>query len=276
MTIYVIGARGRLGQAIMREYVGQDVRILNRSDYQAWSRPAMEGCISRYFDTGSGCLDATIFVASGLLNPALSHEELLGVNYYLPKNIIDGATKLSKGHHFRHSDGGFLHAKNPYVETKALLGKYVNEGVAAGKRATHLQIHTLFGAGLPSSFMFLGQMLSAIQEGRSFKMTSGRQLREYHHLDDEARAIRIIADLAVSGVMDLSHGRPVSLREIATSVFGAFGRNKLLCIGALAEPPEENYKKILAPTPEIDAAKFRESLPAIVQYMKNCFHGQEV
>ena len=70
MTIYVIGARGRLGQAIMREYVGQDVRILNRSDYQAWSRPAMEGCISRYFDTGSGCLDATIFVASGLLNPA--------------------------------------------------------------------------------------------------------------------------------------------------------------------------------------------------------------
>ena len=74
-----------IGAAIMREYVGQDVRILNRSDYQAWSRPAMEGCISRYFDTGSGCLDATIFVASGLLNPALSHEELLGVNYYLPK-----------------------------------------------------------------------------------------------------------------------------------------------------------------------------------------------
>lgn len=277
MTIYLIGAKGRLGQSIVREYAGQDVRVLDRAIYRSWSRPATADEVSRYFEATMAGADATIFVASGLLDPALPHEELLGVNYYLPRNVIDGAARLgARVFTFGTVMESLLsRSKNPYIQTKAALGEYVADAVIAGLPATHLQIHTLFGTGLPSSFMFLGQMLSAIRESRPFKMTSGRQLREYHHLHDEARAVRTIAESGAAGVLNLSHGRPVSLRAVAESVFAAFGRDELLCVGALAEPPDENYQRILAPTGSFDPGAFRDSLPAIAKYMQDCFYGRE-
>lgn len=276
MTIYLIGARGRLGRAIAREYAGQDVRSLDRTVYQAWSVPSMAGEVSRYFEASKAGADTTVFVASGLLDPALPHEQLLGVNYHLPRNVIEGAARLgAKVLTFGTVMESLLRSKNSYIQTKTALGEYVTEAAHAGLPVTHLQIHTLFGTGLPSAFMFLGQMLLAIRENRQFKMTSGRQLREYHHLHDEARAVRAIAESSTAGVLNLSHGRPVSLRAVAESVFGAFGRDDLLCVGALAEPADENYQQILAPTGSIDPAIFRDSLPAIAKYMQDCFYGRE-
>ncbi|MFY3605635.1 NAD-dependent epimerase/dehydratase family protein [Achromobacter xylosoxidans] len=277
MTIYLIGSRGRLGRAIAHEYAGHDVRSLDRAIYQSWSQPEMADDVARYFEASKAGADATLFVASGLLDPALPHEELLGVNYYLPRNLIDGAARLgAKVLTFGTVMESLLRSKNPYIQTKTALGEYAAEVASTGLSVTHVQVHTLFGAGQPSAFMFLGQMLAAIRENRQFKMTSGRQLREYHHLHDEARAVRMIAQSATVGVLNLSHGRPVSLRAVAESVFGAFGREDLLCVGALAEPPDENYQQILAPTGSLDPAMFRDSLPAIAQYMQDCFYGREM
>ncbi|WP_051593608.1 NAD(P)-dependent oxidoreductase [Achromobacter sp. DH1f] len=276
MMRYVIGARGRLGHAIVREYAGQDVQSLDRAVYQAWSRPGMAGDVARYFEGLAGAQGATIYVASGLLDPALPQEELLGVNYHLPRNVIDGAAAIgARVITFGTVMESLLRSKNPYIQSKTALAAYVAEAVGAGAPAAHLQIHTLFGAGVPSPFMFLGQMLAALREDRPFKMTSGRQLREYHHLDDEACAVRKIAESSVTGVLNVSHGRPVSLRAVAESVFGAFGRDDLLCVGALTEPPEENYQKILPPTELLDPDAFRETLPAIAKYMQDCYSGQE-
>jgi nucleoside-diphosphate-sugar epimerase len=135
-------------------------------------------------------------------------------------------------------------------------------------RATHLQLHTLYGAGQPDSFMFLGQILMSVRNNLPFKMTSGRQMREYHHLADEVRAIRQIAGSARTGVMDVSHGHPLRLRMIAEEVFQAFAKSELLRVGALPEPPEENYEKIFKRSEFLQQISFRDSLPSIVQYMR--------
>jgi hypothetical protein len=58
-------------------------------------------------------------------------------------------------------------------------------------------------------------------------------------------------------------------------VFQALGRDDLLQVGALPEPPEENYEKILNPTANLQQVAFRDSLPAIVQYMEECHSCQE-
>jgi hypothetical protein len=47
----------------------------------------------RYFDKCSN-EEAAVFVASGLLDPKLPQEDLLRVNYHLPKNLIDGPANL--------------------------------------------------------------------------------------------------------------------------------------------------------------------------------------
>lgn len=277
MTFYLIGARGRLGQALAREFAGQGIKLLDRATYQAWSQPANADDVSRYFEPRLGAGGATVFVASGLLDPALPAEALLEVNYHLPRNVIDGAARLgARVITFGTVMESLLRSQNPYIQSKSALGEYADATAAAGLRTTHLQIHTLYGAGLPSPFMFLGQMLAAIHEDRPFKMTSGRQLREYHHLDDEAKAIRQIAESTALGVLNVSHGRPVSLRAVAESVFDAFGKRDLLQVGALAEPPEENYQQILAPNGLLDPEAFRDSLPAIAKYMQDCYFGREM
>lgn len=270
MKHYLVGARGRLGQAIAHEYADNGIVSLDRSIYENWSQPGMSDQVSRYFDKCSK-EEATVFVASGLLDPKLSQEDLLKVNYHLPKNLIDGAAKLGiKIITFGTVMEGLLQSKNHYIQTKTALGEYISTAAASGSPVIHLQMHTLYGVGQPSSFMFLGQMLAAIRDDVQFRMSSGRQLREYHHLLDEVKAIRKIAGSALSGIVNVSHGKPLSLKAIADGVFQALGRGDLLCVGALSEPPQENYEKILNPTEILQQVVFRDSLPAIIQYMKEC------
>jgi nucleoside-diphosphate-sugar epimerase len=275
VTYYLVGARGRLGQAIAHEYADNEIVSLDRSIYEDWSQPGVPDQVSRYFDKCSN-EGTTVFVASGLLDPKRSQEELLRVNYHLPKNLIDGAAKLGiKIITFGTVMEGLLQSKNPYIQTKTALGEYISTVATSGSPVIHLQMNTLYGVGQPSPFMFLGQMLAAIRDNVQFKMTSGRQLREYHHLVDEAKAIRKIADSALSGIVNVSHGKPLSLKIIADGVFHALGRGDLLSVGALPEPPEENYEKILNPIEMLQQVEFRDSLPAIVQYMEECHCCQE-
>lgn len=269
MTFYLIGARGRLGQAIAAG-AGSEIVSLDRSIYENWSSADAGDLVSRYFDRRSN-EGATIFVASGLLDPRLPQKDLLRVNYHLPKNVMDGATKLGmKVITFGSAMEGLLQSKNPYVQSKTALGEYASAVAGESTRVIHLRIHTLYGRGQPDRFMFLGQMLTAIRANQPFKMTSGRQLREYHHLADEAMAIWQIAIVARYGVMNLNHGKPLSLKAIAEGVFHACGKSDLLRIGALPEPSDENYETVLQPTEIVQQITFRDSLPAIVQYMQEC------
>lgn len=267
--IYLIGGRGRLGQAIAREYADTDVVLLDRALYEEWSRDGAEREIAQYFERQAG--ESLVFVASGLLDPRLPPELLQGVNFHLPKNLIAAVSPLGmKVVTFGTAMEAFSGARNAYVESKRSLSEYVNTSIRSGCAALHLQIHTLYGMGVPTPFMFLGQILNAIRRGAPFSMTSGRQLREYHHLEDEARAIRWLAESAASGTIALSHGNPLSLKEIAETVFEALGKSELLRVGVLADPVEENFEKIFEPVMLPPDIKFRESLPAIIEYVKAC------
>ena len=93
MTYYVVGSKGRLGQAICKTFSHDDVVCLDRSIYQDWPNSGSTDIISKYFESVKET-NATILVASGLLDPNACSRDLMSVNYILPKNIIDGATKL--------------------------------------------------------------------------------------------------------------------------------------------------------------------------------------
>ena len=154
-----------------------------------------------------------------------------------------------------------------------LLNEYIHSLTSRDSTTLHIQLHTLYGLGEPSPFMFLGQILSALRNNVAFKMTSGCQLREYHHFLDDAEVIQKICGSEITGVVDLSHEKPISLKDIAQQVFLAFDKNNLLKIGSLPEPPEENYDKIFKPK-KINDASFRDTLPAIVNYLKTCYSSK--
>lgn len=266
--IFLVGGSGRLGQAILRQQAGAPVTVLPRSVYSHWTEPGAQREIASFFapwtDTG-----ATIYVTAGLLDPRTAPEEHARVNVSLPMHIVEGAAPLGiKVRTFGTVMENLLSSHNPYVRSKAELGRQVAAAAASGLPVSHLRIHTLYGGGEPAAFMFLGQILSALRARQPFRMTLGRQLREYHHVDDDAAALARLEAGNLSGTVDLSHGVPLSLRELAEHVFDAFGARGLLELGALPEPAEENFGAVLARPAQLLHAHFRDAASGVVDYLK--------
>ena len=110
-----------------------------------------------------------------------------------------------------------------------------------------------------ASSMFLGQILSALKKNRPFFMVSGRQLREYHHYDDEAEAIKLTVKSPLSSIITLSHGNPIDLNSIANSIFDAFGKRELLHSIEEVEPDNSIYEKSF-PKNTVIKNEFRDPL----------------
>lgn len=268
--MFVLGGRGRLGSALARALSGQAVTCLERDVYESWSGPGADKAVADYFAPWAGT-GATVYVASGLLDPRLDAAQLAAVNLTLPKNVLAGASQhglcvVTFGTVMER----LLAQQNPYVQSKAALGLHVAALAAGGADVAHIQVHTLFGGGEPSPFMFLGLIAGALRAQAPFRMTLGKQLREYHHVDDEARALLQLLGAGRRGVFDLSSGAPVSLRELAETSFAAFGAGDLLQVGAVPEPVDENYATVFAPDPLLASGAFRPTLPAIHTYLAQC------
>lgn len=268
--MFVIGGRGRLGRAISALYGEHAALVLPRQVYQEWWRPNSAGAVARFFESRADNR-STVFVAAGLLDPRLPRDEHMQVNYLLPRHVIEGATRLG----MRIVTFGtvmeriIVANKNAYVQSKTQLGEYVAHAADKQAPVTHIRVHTLYGGGEPSSFMFLGQIRRALADHAVFEMSPGNQLREYHHFDDEVRAIRALAEANVNGTIDLNHGEPISLKMLARHIFKSFGAESLLRVGALPEPQEENYGTVFERPPLLNDSNFRATLPAVVSYLRD-------
>lgn len=276
---FVLGARGRLGSAIVDFSSKNQLIALNRAIYSDWGSNHAADSVSRYFEpfqTQNNDEPQVIYVTSGLLDPALSREDHEIVNYILAKNVIEGATRvgfqvITFGTVMEQILG--INSTNPYVASKAKLGCFVEDYASRHPLALHVQLHTLYGVGLPSPFMFVGQLLDSLIKKDYFKMTPGAQLREYHHIHDEVQAIFAIAKANISGIIALSHGEPVSLKQLASCVFEHFYCANLLQLGALPEPPRENFDVIFRRPDVLDEVSFRDTLPSLVIYIHECMNA---
>ncbi len=266
--IYILGSRGRLGKALAALHEPSEVVCVDREIYARWAAPGTGAEIRAYF---ASCLHSAsvIYICSGLLDPRLSAEELLAVNYQLPRNIIEGVVGL--GARVITFGTAMEHAltNNSYVQSKLKLSEFVEQVNAVQPLATHVRVHTQYGVGEPSAFMFLGQVLAALRAEVPFNMTSGRQLREYHHVHDDARAIQFLVREGAIGVVELSHGKPVTLRSLAEGIFDSFGRLDLLRVGAIPEPGHENFDKVFFVPESLKGASFRDANLAVVEYIKS-------
>lgn len=266
--IYLIGARGRIGQAIAASSASSEIVLLDRTLYEDWWRPGSEGAITRFFAAAPA--GSVVMVAAGLLDPALPAEAHRRVNVDLPLRVMDGVCASN----LRVVTFGTVMERlsahpNAYIASKAELGREVTQRVDAGARVLHLQIHTLYGNVPPASFMFLGQMCHALRHGLPFEMSPGRQLREYHHVDDDVVAMRALLSAGASGVVPLSHGAPDTLANLASAVFEALGRPELLRIGARPEPPDDNYATVLKRPQMLEGIDFRPAREGVAAYVQS-------
>jgi nucleoside-diphosphate-sugar epimerase len=273
--IFLIGGTGRLGRAIGARYGGNNTLSLGRNVYEDWWIPNSAGLVSKHFEPWEGS-NSIIFVVSGLLDPTADSADLSRINCHLPMNIIEGVAELGiRVVTFGTIMETLLSRGNSYIQSKVALSRYLEQAVTNKRDVAHLRLHTLYGIGEPSPFMFLGQILNALRTRSPFEMTLGKQLREYHHFEDEADAIYRFAENWQPGVAELNHGEPVTLKDISTTLFSAFNAEALLKIGTRPEPEEENYERSFQRPGFLANSTFRDSLPAIVQYMESCLAGAQ-
>lgn len=270
--IYVIGGRGRLGRAICASRSGKEVVALDREVYETWWQSGASAAIARFFKAAPP--ESVVLVGAGLLDPALPRAEHQRVNVELPRRIIEGACEAGmRVITFGTVMERLLEHPNAYVATKAELGRLAADRAAAGDPVLHIQLHTLYGVGEPVPFMFLGQLCSALREGRPFEMSPGRQLREYHHVHDDVAAIHALIEVGASGVVPLSHGAPCTLRQLADYVFTSVKRGELLRIGARPEPPDDNYATVLERPLTLEHIHFRPALQGVATYVQAVLSG---
>jgi nucleoside-diphosphate-sugar epimerase len=265
----IIGARGRLGQALCAALSSQQVLVPARQVYEHWWRADGVAAAAGYLSLLPA--GAIVYVAAGMIDPAQPAEAHQRVNVLLPAHVIEAASSLG----LRVVTFGSVMetiadtgTANSYIASKARLGALVAQRAAAGANVLHVRIHTLYGGGAPDPFMFLGQMLAALVARRPFRMSPGGQLREYHHVDDDALAILVLAHAELTGTLALSHAHPLSLKALATRVFEAFGCSDLLEVGALPAPPADNFGTAFERPATLCAVEFREALGGVVDYLR--------
>ena len=245
-----------------------------------WRRPSV---LRRRIETATESWKAyDIVFANGLTDPRAATTELIDSNVEFPLSVIHatcatpGIRYLTLGTIFENFEE--FASVNPYVRSKRLLSERLLAipDLAESGRALHLQLHTIYG-GPPKSHMFLGQMLQALERGAEFCMSSGEQLREYHHVDDIAGAILELLFRTWEdepNPIELNSGAPIRLADLATAVFSAFDRLHLLKVGALDTTPGDNRVRVFPRSDTSVLPYYRDPIVGVLNYVRrHCATG---
>lgn len=210
--------------------------------------------------------------ALGDTNPATPPEELLKSNLLIVQRVVrafegegEPCRYITFGSIQEHFPG--ICAANPYLRSKVALGDWMAARGAEG-RFLHIRLHTLYG-GVVKPHMFLGQILHSLRSGTPFSMSSGDQLREYHHVEDIGEAVaRLMDDDWREGVVDLSAGTPLSLASLAKAIYVHFGKAELLRIGSIPRPEGENLHRIFPRSPESWMPFSRDAVAGVIGWLE--------
>jgi nucleoside-diphosphate-sugar epimerase len=100
------------------------------------------------------------------------------------------------------------------------------------------RIFYLYGSG-ESAGRLVPVAIDCLSRGERLKCTDGKQLRDYMHVQDVARAFCLFLDGEVNGVVNIASGKSVEIRKIISIVAGHFGARKLVDFGALKSRESE-------------------------------------
>ena len=264
--ILLLGGSGVLGTAFQEKLNSYQITLVSRENIMKWMSKDGPSHIEAFIE-GLSVKPSLIVNAAGMTNPLALESELLAVNYQLPLNLIG----VGKRHGVRIVTFGSIMEEipnssksNKYLESKQLFRNFLTSGDVNASNFLHLQVHTWYGGIKLGEHMFLGQLLRAIKETSPFKMSEGRQLREYHHIHDDMKAVVELVSQNSFGIHQINHGEPHSLKVIAEHLLEAFGLNQLLRLGTLPTPIDDNFNFHFARPENLQNVLFRPTLSGLL------------
>lgn len=265
--IFIIGSNARLAKAIINYYKSFELVLLPRSTYKNWGERNKQNEIFSYFQSEVS-KNSLIFITSGILNSNQKEEMINAVNFHLPWNIISALKNMD----IQIITFGTILEKmrltdNNYVRSKIELSDRISTLDVGLARISHFRLHTLYGYDAPSPFMFLGQIFDSIKSKSEFKMSSGFQIREYHHFDDVVKAIDHLINLNILGISEITSGKGIQLRELAFTIFKAFNLQHLINIGAIEIKHKEKLLDDYERNSNLKVIDFRAPKEGVIKYL---------
>lgn len=216
--------------------------------------------------------NTTVINAIGLTDPKTPIDQLNRVNFIFPQELLSvvndlGLELITFGTILeKHAD---LTIRNSYVKTKSNFLNHIKESSAA-KSHLHIQLHTVYGAKRSHNHMFIEQIFKALSQNSHFEMSSGLQVREYHHIDDEINAIFKLMECGVFGVVELNAGNAIQIKQLATEVFAEFGKLPLLRFNPELDGVEV-FNYFYEKSPYLEDVNFRDPIAGVTDYLKKRF-----
>lgn len=265
--ILLLGGSGVLGHALQEKFNSREVTLVSRENVMKWMGKDGSSYIETFIDHLQ-IKPSLIINAVGITDPLASESELIAANYQLPSNLITAGKRFTPRIVTFGSimeEVPYSSNSNRYLKSKLLFRDFLASTDAIGSNFLHLQIHTWYGGIRLHEHMFLGQLLRAIRETSLFEMSEGSQLREYHHILDDMKAIADLISLNSSGIHQINHGEPHSLKDIAEHILAALGAQELLRLGSLPTPQGDNFTFRFACPENLQHVQFRSTLSGIVK-----------
>lgn len=144
--------------------------------------------------------------------------------------------------------------RSRYLETEKVGSQNTLYGQI--KNLTRLDIHSLanennvsygwgrvfylYGYG-ENSERLVPLIIKSLISGERFKCTDGKQLRDYMHVEDVARAFSIFLSSQIEGVVNIASGRSIEIREIIDIVAEYLGAINLVDYGAIKSRKDDPH-----------------------------------
>ena len=256
----VLGSTGLIGSTWKRFHTSSVA--VERSVIENWFSNKSEISLAKFFDRLPHDKEIEIHFCFGNTNSKESLNRLMEVNCKWPLGIARQALRRN----FRIVTYGsaleIFGIRNNYFDSKRAFA--VELGALETKNLwTNVNLHTLYSNSSPHPHMFLGQIYSSLKDKTQFHMSSGMQLREFHHVDDDVAIIDNALRLKYTQNLEISHGKPLKLIQVAEHLFDSFALSELLKRNNHLDNPNDNYSKIFVAKPYQDTIIHRDPLTSI-------------
>jgi len=266
MTFLIVGANGNFSLALQEILGDNSYRVIDKNLYGNWenSESKLTSVIRKNFEEyNTKYLINTVGIISKNYNP----EFVKYWNYCFPKHLYQicenlNLTLVTLGS--VHENIPDMPTGNPYLESKKSLEQFLV--TKEFRNSLHFQFHTWYGGKNVNPEMFLGQLITSIRDGRFFNMSSGNQVREYHHVIDDATCVLTNLENGMLGTHSISHGELLTLEEIARKLFRHFDCENLLKLNQISSPNIEVTNRVALPVYTFKT-KFRPTIEGLIEYV---------
>jgi nucleoside-diphosphate-sugar epimerase len=267
MSILVIGANGNFSSQLQEILVVKNSMVINKAMYEDWENSDSK-LHNRVADISQKFNSRYLINTVGIVSKRYSSDFIRHWNFSFPKHLYSicqdlGLILVTLGS--IHENVAEMCRGNPYLESKKELVQFLIQNNF--ESSVHFQIHTWYGGRRVHPEMFLGQIIDAVKNKTVFNMSDGRQLREYHHVFDDAICLLKKLHDGVSGVQTLSHGEIFTLEEIAVGIFRYFGCEELLKLDTI-KPAHFDIRDKSYLGQRTSVCSFRPTMKGLLEYVE--------